>query len=117
VCQVPKAALLSTRTSSLPRLLPDANLKPQSSHTILNLALALLHEFRLGTDSPFWGYLQSLPRETILLPVFWTIEDLAGEDGRKAREIIVGTEAERDIFRKASEGLSLVRAHRPPPAL
>lgn len=111
VCQVPKTALLSTRTSSLPRLLPDANLAPQSSHTILNLALALLHELRLGSQSPFWGYLQSLPRETILLPVLWDIEELAGEDGRKAKEIIGSTEVQRDIYRKNSEGLSIVRAH------
>ena len=109
VCQVPKESLLSVRTASLPRLLPDSNLGVGSSHTILYLALCLLHELRLGEGSEFWGYLQSLPRETILLPVFWTIEDLSGDDGRLARELIVGTEAERDIFRKDSEGLGIVR--------
>ena len=109
MCQVPKDSLLSVRTSSLPRLLPEDNLGINSSHTILYLSLCLLHELRLGTASPFYGYLQSLPRETIILPVFWTIEDLAGEDGRLAREMIVGTEAERDIFRKDQEGLSIVR--------
>lgn len=104
---------MSTRTSSLPRLLPDENLAPKTSHTILYLALSLLHELRLGAASPFWGYIQSLPRETILLPVFWGIEELAGEDGRKAKDIIGSTEVQRDIFRKDSEGLSLVRADSP----
>lgn len=96
------------RTSTLPKLLPDENLEPRSSHTILYLALALLHELRLAEESPFWGYLQSLPRETILLPSFWSVEELAGEDGRKGLEILRGTEAERDILHKNSEGLSLV---------
>lgn len=109
VCQIPKTALLSTRTSSLPPLLPDENLGPKSSHTILLLALALLHELRLGPTSPFYGYLQSLPRDTILLPAFWTIGELAGDDGRKARAVLSGTEAERDIFRKNGEGLGIVR--------
>ena len=85
------------------------HLKPDSSHTILYLALCLLHEMRLGEDSPFYGYIQSLPRTPILLPAFWPIEELAGRDGQIASEIIRGTEVEREIALKAAEGLSLVR--------
>ena len=67
----------------------------------------LLHEFRLGPDSTFWGYIQSLPREPVLLPVIWSIGELAGEDGKLAIQWLKGTEAERDLNSKALEGLSL----------
>ena len=108
VCQIPKTAVLSYRTSSLPSLLPPSHLAPRSSHTILYLTLALLHEFRLEFESPFWGYTQCLPRETILLPFLWGVEELAGEDSRLARQWLIGTEAEKDLIRKDSEGLSMV---------
>jgi len=107
VCQIPKTALLSARTTSLPQLIP---LKTTSttSHTIFYLALVVLHELRLGKDSPFWGYLQALPRETVRLPVMWEVEELCGKDGKDARKWLSGTEAERDLIRKNSEGMSLV---------
>lgn len=107
VCQVPKTALLSAQTSSLPMTVDTVHTSTPS-HSILFLALAVLHELRLGYASAFYGYLQSLPRRTIRLPVFWTVEELAGEDGLLALEWLRGTEAERELLRKHSEGLSLV---------
>jgi hypothetical protein len=50
-----------------------------------------------------------VPRETVLLPTFWNEENVGGEDGRKALEWLVGTEAEKQLQRKDGEGLSLVR--------
>jgi hypothetical protein len=49
-----------------------------------------------------------IPRETVLLPTFWNEESMGGEDGRKAIEWLVGTEAEKQLQRKDGEGLSLV---------
>ncbi|WVF72216.1 hypothetical protein IAT40_007028 [Kwoniella sp. CBS 6097] len=115
ICAVPKSALLSHKTTSLPPL-PDLStlsselkLDSQSlnSYTILHLSLCLLHEFRLGTESPFYGYLQSLPREIIGLPLLWDVEDIRGEDGRLAREWLQGTEVEKELERRAEQGLSL----------
>lgn len=107
VCQIPKTALLSARTSSLPpSVLPFT--RPTTSHTIFHLALALLHELRLGSGSRWYGYLQSLPRRTVMLPLFWGIDELGGEDGKEARRWLVGTEAERDLAGKDKEGLALV---------
>lgn len=80
----------------------------RTSFTILHLVLAVLHEFRLATDSPYYGYLQSLPRETVLIPVLWSVQSLGGEDGAKALAWLQGTEAERDLHWRAKEGLSLV---------
>jgi hypothetical protein len=110
VCKVPKRSILSVRTSSLPPLPPIAanGNGIATNHTILHLALALLHEFRLVRESPFWGYLQSLPRETVLVPLVWEIPEIGGEDGRLGLEWLRGTEAEKDMQRRAAERLALV---------
>lgn len=49
-----------------------------------------------------------IPRETVLLPTFWSEESVGGEDGRKAMEWLGGTEAEKQLQRKDGESLSLV---------
>lgn len=104
VCKIPKTALLSLRTSSLPPLSIDVE-----PHTLLVLALALLHELRLGTDSPFWGYIQSLPRETVPLPMLWPLHP-PGSDGARALPWLSGTEGERDMARREAEGVGLSAA-------
>jgi hypothetical protein len=43
-----------------------------------------------------------------MLPLFWGIDELGGEDGKEARRWLVGTEAERDLAGKDKEGLALV---------
>ncbi|WWC61066.1 uncharacterized protein I303_103644 [Kwoniella dejecticola CBS 10117] len=110
VCAIPKTSILSHRTSAL-RPLPSDNSSGPSNlngHTILHLSLCLLHEFRLGEESPFYGYLQSLPRETIPLPVFWNVPEIGGEDGKSARRWLEGTEAERELRIRDRDGLSLI---------
>ena len=54
----------------------------------------------MAEDSPFWGYIQSLPRQTVLVPTVWAVDELCGEDGKKGLEWLKGTEAERDMQRK-----------------
>ena len=110
VCQIPKTALLSARTTSLPQLIPLKD-STVTSHAIFYLALVVLHELRLGPESRFWGYTQMLPRETVLLPVLWRVKELAGDDGTFAWLWLKGTEAERDLNRKDLERLSLVSLH------
>jgi hypothetical protein len=110
VCKIPKTAILSVRTSSLP---PLGEIKREGGEvptnlTILHLALALLHELRLAETSPFWGYLQSLPRETVLIPLVWEVEEIGGEDGKFGLGWLKGTEAESDMKKRAGDGPSLV---------
>ncbi|OCF36650.1 hypothetical protein I316_01903 [Kwoniella heveanensis BCC8398] len=110
ICAIPKTSLLSHKTSSLPPLpdLPPEVLDSRSlnCYTILHLSLCLLHEFRLGTDSPFYGYLQALPREVIGLPLFWNMEEIGGQDGKLGRRWLKGTEVERELERRSQQSLS-----------
>lgn len=95
---MPKPALFSIRTSSLK---PEAD--ATSSGAVLSLALSLLHEMRLAEDSPFWGYLQSLPRH-VTLPPLWAV---GNDDEQKALLWLKGTEAERYMAKQENDGLSL----------
>lgn len=107
---MPKTSILSARTTSLvlpPDLavtVPDP-VDPMGSvktnHTIPTLALVLLHEFRLGEEGEFWGYVQSLPREVEGLPIFWDRDS-------EARRWLRGTEAERELDKKDKEHMGLV---------
>lgn len=121
VLSVPKTAILSARTTTLvlPAELLDAKPPASSSSststgnfdqlehsvqtnlTIPTLALALLHEIRRGSDGPFWGYVQSLPRQVDGLPIFWS------KDG-EARTWLRGTEADRELKRKDLNHMGLV---------
>ncbi|WOO84431.1 uncharacterized protein LOC62_06G007950 [Vanrija pseudolonga] len=106
ICKIPKQALLSVRTADLR---PPKSAGPgTTSHAILSLALALLNELRLGPDSGFWGYVQSLPRETVPIPALWPLYP-DGSDARLAEKWLKGTEAERDLRRREGEGVGLVR--------
>ncbi|WRT67195.1 uncharacterized protein IL334_004161 [Kwoniella shivajii] len=111
ICAIPKTSLLSHRTSSLPALPSLSPTETQgrsmNSHTILHLSLCLLHEFRLGTQSDFYGYLQSLPRTTIGLPIFWDIDDVSGKDGKLARDWLKYTEVEKELKIREEQGLGL----------
>ncbi|CAK9787224.1 SET domain-containing protein [Cutaneotrichosporon oleaginosum] len=124
IVKIPKTALLSTRTSSLPPLPSTTESVATTSHTILGLALALLHELRLGPDSMFWGYTQSLPRATVPVPPLWPLH--AGPSAAAASAWLQGTEAERDLRRRQLEGIGLdsmrqfyaaTAAHLPPTSL
>ncbi|BEJ14482.1 hypothetical protein CspHIS471_0402490 [Cutaneotrichosporon sp. HIS471] len=119
IVKIPKSAILSTRTCSLPPLSTSIDSVASTSHTILGLALALLHELRLGPDSRFWGYTQSLPRATVPVPSLWPLDPNA----KLASAWLQGTEASRDIGRRKLEGIGLdsmrqwyaaTRTHLPP---
>lgn len=125
VFQILKTSLLTARTTSL--RLPQALLTTsrtgggssngaQTNHTIFVLALVLLHELRLRDESPFWGYLQSLPRE-VDLPLFWGCSPNGIDDENDEKEglkWLEGTEAARDLARKEREGMGLVGTIRCP---
>ena len=104
VCAIPRQSILSARTSAFQR-----SYEPESAaDIILHLTACLLHELRLGEESEFYGWLQMIPRETVLLPTLWDEASVAGEDGRRALEWLEGTEALKQLERKDGEGLSLV---------
>ena len=69
--------------------------------------MCLLHELRLGPESRWYGYLQILPRQVILLPSLWGMHDLAGEEGRAGLDWLKGTQAEQALTRKENEGLNV----------
>lgn len=109
VYTAPKAAIFSHRTASLSATIPLPPIEEvDPSDITLHLALCLLYEFRLGTQSEWYGYLQMLPRETILLPAFWNDTSISGDEGISAMEWLQGTEAERELARKEQEGLGMV---------
>ncbi|OWZ58582.1 hypothetical protein C356_01178 [Cryptococcus neoformans c45] len=102
---LPKYSILSHQTASLSAITHLAS----ASHTILNLSLCLLHEIRLFTNSRFYGYLQSLPRDMEAgLPVFWKIgKGVEVEDGERGLQWLKSTEAEKELRKSEKQGLSL----------
>lgn len=106
VCKIPRTAILSIHNSNFSNLVP-----PQTWRQIpllAQLSLTLLHEIRAGSQSRFYGYLQSLPREHVPIIQLWGTESICGEDGRKALEIVRGTEVDRELKRMVKEERSLV---------
>jgi hypothetical protein len=112
VCSVLKASVFSRRTAALSNHLALSPEPDAAEHT-LYLAACLLHEIRLGQSSEFWPWLQVLPRETIPLPTFWADESICGQDGREALAWLTGTDGEKELKRKDSEGLALVGIFQP----
>ncbi|KAL7424056.1 hypothetical protein Q5752_001641 [Cryptotrichosporon argae] len=100
---LPKPAMLSHRTTSLPPIPVPA--EPDLAFSTLRLALVLLHELRQQHDSAFWGYLQILPRATPMVLPLW--DELGGADGRAAAAWVKGTEAWRLLQDRAQQGLDV----------
>ncbi|KAJ1341038.1 hypothetical protein BSLG_004508 [Batrachochytrium salamandrivorans] len=72
LCSIPKEAILSVSWFTL--CLPT--LEEQELQGALGLTVALMFERSIGTASPWFGYLQSLPqREGI--PLFWSQKQIA----------------------------------------
>ncbi|CEH17215.1 N-methyltransferase [Ceraceosorus bombacis] len=61
VVLTPKSAILSPRNSSLAKHIPSENFFNSDSSAGLLLSLVLLHEYLLGGESDWSGYLGSLP--------------------------------------------------------
>ncbi|KAJ2009592.1 hypothetical protein GGI04_000315 [Coemansia thaxteri] len=74
---IPKSAVISAATSVLANILIDADIGGN-----LALCIAVMYEKSLGTASPWYGYLQSLP-ECADIPLLWDSQSrawLAGTD-------------------------------------
>ncbi|GHJ83972.1 hypothetical protein NliqN6_0374 [Naganishia liquefaciens] len=105
VCKIPRAAILSSKTTPFMSLMPRKTLK--QIPPIVMLSLSLLYEFRLGPESRYWGYLQSLPRSHVPIVSLWDIDYVGGEDGKGARETVKGTAVEAELKRIKKDGHSL----------
>lgn len=57
-----------------------------------------------GKSSRWFGYLQSLPKDIVDLPVFWTY-DASSRDGREGIDWLRGTEVERQLQRTSETSL------------
>ncbi|KAN0088559.1 hypothetical protein V8E55_005616 [Tylopilus felleus] len=69
---IPKTAVLSVKSCFFSQHISSA---PYGHGAHLALALALYGELLLGPHSRWFGYLQSLPRETVAIAVFWGVND------------------------------------------
>lgn len=105
VCAIPRDSIFSARTASLQ--VPNAAPAETFADLVLHLTACLLHELRLGQQSRFYGWMQALSQETIMIPTLWGQEDMAGEDGQNAMRWLKGTAVEKELDTKADEGLSL----------
>ncbi|KAJ1951144.1 hypothetical protein EC988_004133, partial [Linderina pennispora] len=72
---IPKAAVISPATSPLANLFDDEQLGGS-----LALCISVIYEMSLGADSPWSGYLQSLPRRADI-PLLWNDEAKAWLEG------------------------------------
>ncbi|KAI8325980.1 SET domain-containing protein [Martensiomyces pterosporus] len=81
---IPKAAVLSSATSPLANIFEDEELGGS-----LALCISVMYEMSLGEDSPWCGYLQSLP-ERADIPMLWDA---------KARSWLQGTNVARWVER------------------
>ncbi|KAH6563191.1 hypothetical protein BASA50_003888 [Batrachochytrium salamandrivorans] len=71
LCSIPKEAILSVKNCGIADILEEQELQGA-----LGLTVALMFERSIGTASPWFGYLQSLPqREGI--PLFWSQKQIA----------------------------------------
>ncbi|KAG0709169.1 hypothetical protein DFH29DRAFT_886846 [Suillus ampliporus] len=71
---IPKTTILSTKSCFLSQDIGTSAPYGHGAH--LALALALYGEILRGQDSRWFGYLQSLPRETVDIAIFWGVEDV-----------------------------------------
>ncbi|KAI9254077.1 hypothetical protein BY458DRAFT_521422 [Sporodiniella umbellata] len=84
IVKIPKNVVLSTKTCGISNVLDEAGLEGGCA-----LALALMYEFAQGENSPWYGYLQALPKESLELPMFWEEEE---------KELFKGTEMESPVY-------------------
>lgn len=75
VVQIPKTAILSTKSTGIANILEDEQIDGGCS-----LALAVLYELSQHDESPWYGYLQALPFSEDL-PVFWSEQEKAWLQG------------------------------------
>ncbi|KAJ7820271.1 hypothetical protein B0H13DRAFT_1661011 [Mycena leptocephala] len=105
--RIPRESVLSVKSSSISDLIPPY---PYGRGAQLSLALALSVELVIGATSPWFPYLQSLPREIPGIPLFWgrgANQPSLAQYGGPA-EWLNGTEAWKMLFDLADNDSSLV---------
>ncbi|PWA02683.1 hypothetical protein BB558_001178 [Smittium angustum] len=75
---IPKSALISSKTSPLTNIFEEESIAGEFALTV-----AVMFELSSGKNSPFWGYLQSLPY-CVDVPLLWTKEE---------QNYLIGTDA------------------------
>ncbi|KAI9507469.1 SET domain-containing protein [Russula earlei] len=97
---IPRHLTLSTRTSSLPSLIGEADWKRHGLHIGWSgLILCLMWEAAQGSSSRWSTYLASLPI-TFNTPMFWSSEDVEQLRGTAIIERIGREQAENDYLNK-----------------
>ncbi|KAJ2853386.1 hypothetical protein J3B02_003167, partial [Coemansia erecta] len=91
---IPKTAIISAATSALANIFYDEDLAGS-----LALCIAVMYEMSLGKQSPWYGYLQSLP-ENADIPVLWDAQARKWLDGTDVAKWLERDDASlRDDFK------------------
>ncbi|KAJ3178402.1 hypothetical protein HDU85_005200 [Gaertneriomyces sp. JEL0708] len=85
LCQIPKQAILSPRTTAISDLI---ELLPYHITSTFCVAVALLYERALGEKSVFWGYIQSLPPREEGCTLFWSDEELRWLSAAQRKQVL-----------------------------
>ncbi|KAH9939052.1 SET domain-containing protein, partial [Epithele typhae] len=103
VATIPKAAILSVRTSSLTSHIAWV---PYGHGATLALSFALYSEMIIGDQSRWYGYLQSLPSDIVPIARLWAHrEAFADDDTQQAMRWLERTEVQHEL--NDAEGVSL----------
>ncbi|KAL5536933.1 hypothetical protein ACEPAF_756 [Sanghuangporus sanghuang] len=96
---IPKSAALSIKSCTFAEHVPQVTYGKEAQ---LGLALALYGELLKGSSSPWFGYLESLPKR-VALPLFW---DEISEDEKLALSWIKGTMVEVEMSKSGPSNAS-----------
>ncbi|KAJ1924437.1 hypothetical protein IWQ60_005201 [Tieghemiomyces parasiticus] len=88
VVRIPKSAVLSPKSSGIANIIEDEELAGG-----IALTLSVMFELARGPHSPWYGYLNSLPRK-VYIPVLWQPRQLA---------LLEGTDLARDLINDREE--------------
>ncbi|KAJ1990266.1 hypothetical protein H4R33_001770 [Dimargaris cristalligena] len=88
VVRIPKSAVLSAKSGGIANILEDEELGGG-----IALTLSTIFEMARGIDSPWYGYLQSLPTVTYI-PILWSDEE---------KEWLAGTDLAKDMASDQTE--------------
>jgi hypothetical protein len=81
--KIPRECILSPKNCGIADLIESSQLAG-----VLALTLALMFEMSLGMNSPWYGYLQSLPFPMEPIAAFWTTEQLNELQGTCLADIV-----------------------------
>lgn len=95
--KIPKECILSIKTTGVANVLDDESIEGGCS-----LALAIMYELSQGKESPWYGYLQSLPTCEDL-PIFWSEAEKAFFKGTEMEHAV-----ENDLVSNKNEFYDLL---------